>query len=410
MADNVTLGSATYATDDISGVQYPREKIIWGGDGVATEVSAANPLPVVQTGTPALPTGAATETTLSALNTKLPSLGAAVSASSVPVAIATETASGTITTQNLVPNGAATANSAVEITLNGMQGLSIQVTGTYTGALSLQVTNDNSRWETITQTAIVNTITGVPAATIASAAVGVFEARVGGFLKARVSGLAAVTGTATVTLRGTTNPGVVVPLQPTAAALAVTASLAATQTLTTVTTVGTVTTLTGGNAAEDAATSASPIIVGGVVRTTTSPTTLIAGDAARATMTSSAAVVTLDGAIPEVTFVAAAAASGIVNTTTAVQLRAAQAAGIRTYVKSMQVQTATLGAATELVLRDGASGTVMFRTQLQTTALPLTSIEFDPPLRGTAATLLEVATLTAVTGGVYVNVQGYSAA
>jgi hypothetical protein len=175
-------------------------------------------------------------------------------------------------------------------------------------------------------------------------------------------------------------------------------------------TVTTLTTLTGGNAAEDAATTSNPHIIGGVVRTAVSPTTLVAGDAARATMTSSGAAVVQIGAVPEITFSYAAAGSGIVNTTTAVQLRAAQAAGIRTYVKSMQVQTATLGAATELVLRDGAAGTVMFRTQLQTTALPLTEITFDPPLRGTAATLLEVATLTAVTGGVYVNVQGYSAA
>jgi hypothetical protein len=367
-------------------------------------VSASNPLPVVQTGTPALPTGAATETTLAALNTKTPALGAAVSASSVPVTIATETASGNITTQNLVPNGAATANSAVELILNGMQGLSIQVTGTYTGALSVQLTNDNSRWETTTQTSIVNALSGVPAATIASASVGLFETRVGGFLRARVTGLAPMTGTATVTLRATTNPGVVAVLNPTAAAMTVTASIAATQTL------ATVTTLTGGAAAEDAATTSSPHIVGGVVRTATSPTTLVAGDAARATMTSSGAIVTLTGAVPEITFNYPAAASGIVNTTTAVQVRAAQAASIRTYVRSMQVQTATLGAATELVLRDGAAGTVMFRTQLQTTAMPLTTITFDPPLRGTAATLLEVATLTAVTGGVFVNVQGYSAA
>jgi hypothetical protein len=404
MADNVTLGSATYATDEISGVHYHRGKTTFGVDGVATDVSASNPLPVVQTGTPALPTGAATETTLAALNTKTPALGAAVSASSVPVTIATETASGNITTQNLVPNGAATANSAVELILNGMQGLSIQVTGTYTGALSVQLTNDNSRWETTTQTSIVNALSGVPAATIASASVGLFETRVGGFLRARVTGLAPMTGTATVTLRATTNPGVVAVLNPTAAAMTVTASIAATQTL------ATVTTLTGGAAAEDAATTSSPHIVGGVVRTATSPTTLVAGDAARATMTSSGAIVTLTGAVPEITFNYPAAASGIVNTTTAVQVRAAQAASIRTYVRSMQVQTATLGAATELVLRDGAAGTVMFRTQLQTTAMPLTTITFDPPLRGTAATLLEVATLTAVTGGVFVNVQGYSAA
>lgn len=103
----------------------------------------------------------------------------------------------------------------------------------------------------------------------------------------------------------------------------------------------------------------------------------------------------------------ASAASGIVNTTTAVTIKAAAGTNLRNYLQTMQIQHATLGGATELVIRDGAGGTVLFRTQLQTTALPLTYIEFEPLLRGTAATLLEVATLTAVTGGVYVNFQGF---
>jgi hypothetical protein len=52
MADNVTAsngGSAqpqyVFATDDIGGVQYPRFKVTFGVDGVATDVSAGSPLP-----------------------------------------------------------------------------------------------------------------------------------------------------------------------------------------------------------------------------------------------------------------------------------------------------------------------------------------------------------------------------
>lgn len=59
MADNVVAsagsGGATFATDDISGVHFPRAKLVWGADGTATDASAAAPLPVVQTG--ALPAG-----------------------------------------------------------------------------------------------------------------------------------------------------------------------------------------------------------------------------------------------------------------------------------------------------------------------------------------------------------------
>lgn len=105
----------------------------------------------------------------------------------------------------------------------------------------------------------------------------------------------------------------------------------------------------------------------------------------------------------------AAASGGIDNSNTAVTIKAAAGAGVRNYLQSLQVQTATLGAATELAIRDGAAGTVLWRTQLQTTAMPLVTVNFDPPLKGTANTLLEVITLTAVTGDVMINAQGYLA-
>lgn len=59
-----------------------------------TLVSAANPMPIVQTGTPALPTGAATSanqateiTSLASLDTKTPALGQALAAASTPVVL-----------------------------------------------------------------------------------------------------------------------------------------------------------------------------------------------------------------------------------------------------------------------------------------------------------------------------------
>lgn len=59
MVDNVIanpgVGGATLATDDIGGVHYPRVKVVWGADGAVNDTSAANPMPVVQTG--ALPAG-----------------------------------------------------------------------------------------------------------------------------------------------------------------------------------------------------------------------------------------------------------------------------------------------------------------------------------------------------------------
>lgn len=103
----------------------------------------------------------------------------------------------------------------------------------------------------------------------------------------------------------------------------------------------------------------------------------------------------------------AAATGGIVNTTTAVTIKAAAGAAVRNYLNSCQIDHDALGAVTELVFRDGASGTVIARKKLQVTAVEGGQVTFTTPLRGTANTLMEVATLTAVTGGVFVNCQGY---
>lgn len=111
--------------------------------------------------------------------------------------------------------------------------------------------------------------------------------------------------------------------------------------------------------------------------------------------------------IPEAGWSYAAATSGIAATTTAVTIKAAATNSLRNYITSISVQTATLGNATELAIRDGAGGTVLWRTQLQTTAMPLTCVDFINPIRGSAGTLLEVVTLSSATGGVYFNAQGY---
>lgn len=109
--------------------------------------------------------------------------------------------SGNITTQNLVPAGTATANSAVELTLDGAAGIVIQTTGTYTGALSIQATLNGTTWVTLAGVPILNLNTGGNLATITSALQSVFLVALGGFLKVRVTGLAAMTGTATVTIK-----------------------------------------------------------------------------------------------------------------------------------------------------------------------------------------------------------------
>jgi hypothetical protein len=122
MADNLTAnpgaGGAVFATDEIGGIHYPRTKVAFGVDGAAVDVSASDPLPVVFasgtvsisgsvavtqsgswsianiTGTVSLPTGASTgtkqdtgNTSLASIDGKVPALGQALAAASVPVVL-----------------------------------------------------------------------------------------------------------------------------------------------------------------------------------------------------------------------------------------------------------------------------------------------------------------------------------
>lgn len=111
---------------------------------------------------------------------------------------------GSITTQNLNPlTGVPTAGSFVRLDLNNQSTVAIDVSGTYTGALSVQYSTDGgSTWVTITSTlALTLQTTSAKSATIASASVGKWTMNVSGWESVRVSGLAAMTGTAAVRMK-----------------------------------------------------------------------------------------------------------------------------------------------------------------------------------------------------------------
>lgn len=78
MADNVTApaAGAVFATDEIGGVHWPFSRLAFGPDGTSTRVADADGarLPVTIGGAVPLPTGAATQATLAAINDKTPAL------------------------------------------------------------------------------------------------------------------------------------------------------------------------------------------------------------------------------------------------------------------------------------------------------------------------------------------------
>lgn len=132
MSENVTTQSATlasaapgevFAFDDIAGVKVARSKTGFGAPGSYGDVHSGNPLPVVQTGTPTLPTGAATaakqdtlighvdgiETLLTGIDSDTAAIAAAVAGTEVQVDIVGSLPAGT----NAI--GKLAANSGVDI-------------------------------------------------------------------------------------------------------------------------------------------------------------------------------------------------------------------------------------------------------------------------------------------------------
>ena len=168
--------------------------------------------------------------------------------------------------------------------------------------------------------------------------------------------------------------------------------------------------ISGGLSPEGGGAGTSPIAVGLEGRTS-SKTSVTNATLVRPISTLDGRQVIRLNSIPENEWVYAAASGGITNTTTAVTLVAAQAAGIRNYLTNLQLSSDALGAATEIAIRDGAGGTVLWRGKIGMAGITgVSTIQFSDPLKSTAATLLEVVTLSAsVTGGVYVNAQGYKA-
>ena len=166
----------------------------------------------------------------------------------------------------------------------------------------------------------------------------------------------------------------------------------------------------GGISPEGGGAGTSPLAMGLECRTS-SKTSVSNGTLVRSIATVDGRQITRLNSIPENEWVYAAASGGITNTTTAATLVAAQAAGVRNYLTSLQLSSDVLGAATEIAIRDGAGGTVLWRGKIGMAGITgVSTIQFSDPLKSTAATLLEVVTLSAsVTGGVYINAQGYIA-
>jgi hypothetical protein len=92
--------------------------------------------------------------------------------------------------------------------------------------------------------------------------------------------------------------------------------------------------------------------------------------------------------------------------TTGVTIASAGGAGVRNCVTSVDIENGHATVSTEVVLRDGASGTVLKRWWTQAAGGGIAKT-LPVPVCSTANTLLEVAAIT--TGSaIYVNAEGYT--
>lgn len=408
MADNLTLnagsGGATLATDDIGGTHYQIVKISFGALDTATPASSANPLPVVQTGT--LNVGTVTTVTtvaaVTAISNALPAganaIGKLAANSGVDIGDVD------VTSVPADPFGAnadaASATGSISAKLRFIAGTGIPITGTVavtqSGAWSLsanQSTNVAQLAGTTTDTNSGNKSAGTLRVVLATDQPALTNKLLvtpdSVALPANQSvNVAQVNGVTTLMGNGVTGTG---SQRVTIASDNTAFSVNATDT---------------GPAAHDAAISGNPVRIAGRALTA-DYTAVAAGDTADLITTLLGKLVTIPYANPANTWNYAAASGGIVNTT-GVTAKAAGAAGVRNYVTHVDVVNGHATVDTDVQIRDGASGTVLWRGFAKAAGGGV-SADFNPPLRGTAATLVEIACGTTGTA-TYFNLTGFTAA
>lgn len=174
-----------------------------------------------------------------------------------------------------------------------------------------------------------------------------------------------------------------------------------------------------GSVASGATDSGNPIKIGG--RFNTTMPTLTDGQRGDAQFTSRGALIAElysgGGALANAnglavqpalssTFWSYAGASGGITNTSDVAVKAAAGASVRNYISGIQFKN-TAAVASEIVIKDGS--TVLWRGHVSASMSVSDGYTFNPPLRGTANTAVNVAMLTTSTATI-VNVQGYTGA
>jgi hypothetical protein len=169
-------------------------------NSVSVNIANDQTVPVSAASLP-LPSGAATETTLSSVNGKLPALDTG----SVPVLVKNGQLEIQNDTGNPIPVGPASmlqltgSASAINTNLFSIdcsqyRSINLQVTGTWVGTITFQVSNDNTNWNSLALFSAASTtnMTATPTTN------GAFFGSLGGFIYVRIRFTGYTSGTASV--------------------------------------------------------------------------------------------------------------------------------------------------------------------------------------------------------------------
>lgn len=124
-------------------------------------------------------------------------LGQKVSASSMPIVIASDQSTLNVLQPDVNTTGSITSTQSVTLSVNGLGTVGIQVSGTWTGTLFVEASVDGI---TFNSTTAITLATGAP--TLVIAANGVFQMQAAGMNSVRIRGNSVGSGTADITLRG----------------------------------------------------------------------------------------------------------------------------------------------------------------------------------------------------------------
>lgn len=346
--------------------------------------------------------------------------GSATSANSAPVVIASDQGSINVAIPDLFVTGQATQTATVNNILTAASGstatdllnyysASVQITSTGTaGTFIFEGSNDNVNFQALPVfSQLILTGTPITAAITASATQLVYTFPVTTrYIRVRIA--TTITGGSIQAfskfMTQSFTPAILQVAQTTAANLATTATIASG----TVTTVSTVTTLANGQTAHSAASTGSPVRVAGRVNTAVD-TTLVAGDVSDIFMTTNGAAVNKPYSVPETDWQATSALTPLA-TTTSTALKAAGAAGVRNYCTGVQIMNTSSTVSTNVAILDGATVIWAGFLPASTAALAQVSVvvDFPTPLRGTAATAMNIQ-LGTTAASVFYNAQGYQA-